>query len=62
MAKPVSKIDFGFEMRKLSKNDVRQLIYEEVLEYHPSIKQDYYSNNNTSSSSFVFPRFVCPAA
>mmetsp|Transcript_711 Transcript_711/g.1479 ORF Transcript_711/g.1479 Transcript_711/m.1479 type:complete len:572 (-) Transcript_711:660-2375(-) len=56
-AEPISKLEFNFEQRKLSKEDVRHLIYEEILEYHPKIKQDYFKSG-TNTSNFIFPSAV----
>ncbi|KAJ4974530.1 hypothetical protein NE237_007704 [Protea cynaroides] len=38
---PISKLEFEFEKRKLTKDDVRELIYREILEYHPQMLQEY---------------------
>ncbi|KAH7658634.1 Mitogen-activated protein kinase protein [Dioscorea alata] len=38
---PISKLEFEFERRKLTKDDVRELIYREILEYHPQMLQEY---------------------
>uniref|UniRef100_A0A7S0WPX3 Protein kinase domain-containing protein n=1 Tax=Pyramimonas obovata TaxID=1411642 RepID=A0A7S0WPX3_9CHLO len=54
--KPISKLDFGFENTKLSKQDVRQLIYQEILEYHPSAKEDYHSKNG--GPNFLYPSAI----
>jgi len=40
-AQPVSKLAFEFERRKLTADEVRDLIYREVLEYHPAVLADY---------------------
>ncbi|KAK1301548.1 Mitogen-activated protein kinase 15 [Acorus calamus] len=37
----ISKLEFEFERRKLTKDDVRELIYREILEYHPQMLQEY---------------------
>ncbi|KAI4369036.1 hypothetical protein MLD38_017529 [Melastoma candidum] len=39
--KPISKMEFEFERRKLTKDDVRELIYREILEYHPQMLQEH---------------------
>lgn len=36
-AQPVSKLAFEFERRKLVVEEVRELIYREILEYHPQV-------------------------
>ncbi|GFR45427.1 hypothetical protein Agub_g6806 [Astrephomene gubernaculifera] len=38
---PLSKLAFEFDRRKLSLEDVRHLIYREILEYHPGLLRDY---------------------
>lgn len=38
-AQPISKLAFEFDRRKLTMDDVRELIYREVLEYHPRALQ-----------------------
>ncbi|PKD78469.1 hypothetical protein CWS33_30125, partial [Escherichia coli] len=35
--KPISKLEFEFDKRKLTRDDVRELIYREILEYHPEM-------------------------
>ncbi|XP_051145519.1 mitogen-activated protein kinase 12-like [Andrographis paniculata] len=39
--KPISKFEFEFERRNLTKDDVRELIYREILEYHPDMLQEH---------------------
>mmetsp|Transcript_7061 Transcript_7061/g.12209 ORF Transcript_7061/g.12209 Transcript_7061/m.12209 type:complete len:538 (+) Transcript_7061:351-1964(+) len=56
-ATPVSKLAFDFECRKLTKEDVRHLIYLEILEYHPSAKEDYL-DNTANAPNFVYPSAV----
>ncbi|CAH8375894.1 unnamed protein product [Eruca vesicaria subsp. sativa] len=34
---PIPKLEFEFERRKIMKEDVRELIYKEILEYHPQM-------------------------
>ncbi|CAN6906189.1 unnamed protein product, partial [Brassica oleracea] len=38
---PISKLEFDFERKKLNKDDVRELIYREILEYHPQMLEEY---------------------
>jgi serine/threonine protein kinase len=38
VAQPISKTSFEFDRRKLEMNDVRELIYREILEYHPQVR------------------------
>ena len=55
LAEPVSKLDFEFENRNLSAQDARDLIYEEILEYHPRVKEDHLKNRK---SSFANPSAI----
>ncbi|XP_027096925.1 mitogen-activated protein kinase 9 [Coffea arabica] len=50
---PISKFEFAFERRKLSKDDVRELIYREILEYHPQMLQEYLLG--VDHTSFMYP-------
>ncbi|GMH27432.1 hypothetical protein Nepgr_029275 [Nepenthes gracilis] len=50
---PISKLMFEFERRKLTKDGVRELIYREILEYHPQMLQEYLRGNN--HTSFIYP-------
>ncbi|KAG6655926.1 mitogen-activated protein kinase 9 isoform X2 [Carya illinoinensis] len=50
---PISKLEFEFERRKLIKDDVRELIYREILEYHPQMLQEYLQG--ADQSSFMYP-------
>ncbi|KAI3496462.1 hypothetical protein L1887_38826 [Cichorium endivia] len=40
-AQPISNLEFEFERRKITKEDVRDLIYREILEYHPNMLKEY---------------------
>ena len=53
---PISKLEFEFERRKLNKDDVRELIYREILEYHPQMLQEYLSGGD--QTSFMYPSGV----
>ena len=47
--------DSGGSVRlQLSKQDVRALIYQEILEYHPSAKEDF--QNKGAAPNFMYPR------
>lgn len=52
-ARPISKFEFDFERRKLTKDDVRELIYREILEYHPQMLREYLSGSDLTS--FMYP-------
>ncbi|XP_009799688.1 mitogen-activated protein kinase 9 isoform X2 [Nicotiana tabacum] len=54
---PISKLEFEFEKRKLAKEDVRELIYREILEYHPQMLQEYLSGGD-QTSGFMYPSGV----
>lgn len=53
---PISKLEFEFERRKLAKDDVRELIYREILEYHPQMLQEYLQGSD--QTSFMYPSGV----
>ncbi|CAL9151653.1 unnamed protein product [Musa hybrid cultivar] len=53
---PISKLEFEFERRKLTKDDVRELIYREILEYHPQMLQEYLRGGD--QASFMYPSGV----
>ncbi|KAL0541252.1 hypothetical protein IC582_021294 [Cucumis melo] len=50
---PISRSEFEFERRKLTKDDVRELLYREILEYHPQIREDYL--NGTETTKLLYP-------
>ncbi|KAI3735813.1 hypothetical protein L6452_15330 [Arctium lappa] len=54
--RPISKLEFEFERRKLAKDDVRELIYREILEYHPQMLQEYLRGGE--QTSFMYPSGV----
>lgn len=56
-AQPISKVAFEFERRKLSTDEVRDLIYREILEYHPQMLADYLAGG-TRQPNFVYPSAV----
>lgn len=53
---PISKLEFEFERRKLTKDDVRELIYREILEYHPQMLQEYLRGKD--QTGFMYPSGV----
>ncbi|EFN52683.1 hypothetical protein CHLNCDRAFT_138663 [Chlorella variabilis] len=60
-AQPISKLAFEFERRKLVVEEVRlvlvrDLIYREILEYHPQMLADYLAGGHRQ------PNFVYPSA
>ncbi|XP_020583645.1 mitogen-activated protein kinase 9-like [Phalaenopsis equestris] len=52
----ISKLEFDFERRKLNKDDVRELIYREILEYHPKMLEEYF--HGSEQISFMYPSGV----
>ncbi|XP_057770496.1 mitogen-activated protein kinase 9-like isoform X1 [Salvia miltiorrhiza] len=54
---PISKLEFEFERRKLTKDDVRELIYREILEYHPHMLEEYLRGGE-QTSGFMYPSGV----
>ncbi|XP_038707821.1 mitogen-activated protein kinase 17-like [Tripterygium wilfordii] len=53
---PFSKLEFDFERTMLTREDVRELIYREILEYHPQMLQEYLQG--THQISFMYPSGV----
>ncbi|AEE29679.1 Protein kinase superfamily protein [Arabidopsis thaliana] len=53
---PISKLEFDFERKKLVKDDVRELIYREILEYHPQMLEEYLRGGD--QLSFMYPSGV----
>eukprot|EP00252_Welwitschia_mirabilis_P008684 TRINITY_DN2074_c0_g2_i3.p1 TRINITY_DN2074_c0_g2~~TRINITY_DN2074_c0_g2_i3.p1 ORF type:complete len:566 (-),score=109.09 TRINITY_DN2074_c0_g2_i3:390-2087(-) len=55
-AQPISKMEFEFERRRVTKEDVRELIYREILEYHPQMLKEHL--NGTDRTNFMYPSAV----
>uniref|UniRef100_A0A8R7TX13 mitogen-activated protein kinase n=2 Tax=Triticum urartu TaxID=4572 RepID=A0A8R7TX13_TRIUA len=55
-AQPISKLEFEFERRKLAREDLRELIYREILEYHPQMLHDYLRGGD--QANFLYPSGV----
>ena len=55
-AQAVTKLEFEFERRRVTKDDIRELIYREILEYHPKMLREFLEG--TESSGFMYPRCV----
>ncbi|XP_008784413.2 mitogen-activated protein kinase 10-like isoform X2 [Phoenix dactylifera] len=53
---PISKMEFEFERRRVTKEDIRDLIFREILEYHPQLLKDYM--NGTEQTNFLSPSSV----
>lgn len=54
-AQPVTKMEFEFERRRVTKEDVRELIYREILEYHPKMLKEFL--DGSEPTSFMYPRY-----
>ncbi|XP_042476377.1 mitogen-activated protein kinase 15-like isoform X2 [Macadamia integrifolia] len=55
-AQPVTKMEFEFERRRITKDDVRELVYREILEYHPKMLKEFLEG--TDSTGFMYPSAV----
>ncbi|KAK4398199.1 Mitogen-activated protein kinase [Sesamum angolense] len=53
---PISKMEFEFERRRVTKEDIRELIFREILEYHPQLLKDYI--NGTERTNFLYPSAI----
>ncbi|CAA0816358.1 Mitogen-activated protein kinase 19 [Striga hermonthica] len=53
---PISKLEFEFERRRVTKEDIRELIFREILEDHPQLLKDYMARN--SGTSFLYPSAI----
>ncbi|RZC67490.1 hypothetical protein C5167_011178 [Papaver somniferum] len=52
----ISKLEFEFERRRVSKEDIRELIFREILEYHPQLLKDY--TTGSERANFLYPSAV----
>lgn len=52
----ISKLEFEFERRRVTKEDIRELIFREILEYHPQLLKDYMAGSETTN--FVYPSAI----
>ncbi|CAN4113490.1 unnamed protein product [Withania somnifera] len=55
-AQPVTKMEFEFERRRITKEDVRELIYREILEYHPKMLKEFLEGQEPTG--FMYPSAV----
>ncbi|XP_028106843.1 mitogen-activated protein kinase 19-like [Camellia sinensis] len=53
---PISKLEFEFERRRVTKEDIRELIFREILEYHPQLLKDYLAGNE--GPNFLYPSAI----
>jgi len=54
-AEPIDKLEYEFDRRKLTAPEVRELIYREILHYHPNTEKDYLDGGGTN---FMYPSAV----
>ncbi|XVF28265.1 hypothetical protein REPUB_Repub15cG0014900 [Reevesia pubescens] len=55
-AQQVTKMEFEFEIHKITKEDVRELIYREILDYHPKMLKEYLEGSEPTG--FMYPSAV----
>ncbi|KAF8392487.1 hypothetical protein HHK36_022829 [Tetracentron sinense] len=55
-AQPVTKMEFEFERRRIMKEDVRELIYREILEFHPKMLKEFL--DGAEPTGFMYPSAV----
>ncbi|KAG8373024.1 hypothetical protein BUALT_Bualt12G0127900 [Buddleja alternifolia] len=55
-AQPVTKMEFEFERRRITKDDVRELIYRETLHYHPKMLKEFLEG--AEPTNFMYPSAV----
>lgn len=48
---PITHLEFEFEKKRVTKGEIRELIFHEILEYHPQL------NDGTERTNFLYPRF-----
>jgi hypothetical protein len=53
-AQPITKLEFEFERRRITKDDIRELIYREILEYHPNMLREFLEG--AEPTGFMYPR------
>ncbi|KAJ8556090.1 hypothetical protein K7X08_022848 [Anisodus acutangulus] len=51
--RPISNLEFEFERRRVIKEDIKELIFREILEYHPQLQKDYIAGND--GTHFLYP-------
>ncbi|KAA8526728.1 hypothetical protein F0562_009043 [Nyssa sinensis] len=51
-----SKLEFEFERRRVTKDDVRELIFREILEYYPQLLKDYMAGSE--GTNFLYPSAI----
>ncbi|GLU04009.1 hypothetical protein SLE2022_211760 [Rubroshorea leprosula] len=53
---PITKMEFEFERRRVTKEDIKELIFREILEYHPQLLKDHM--NGTERTNFLYPSAI----
>ncbi|WOL17032.1 mitogen-activated protein kinase [Canna indica] len=53
---PITKMEFEFERQRVTKEDIRELIFREILEYHPQLLKNYISG--TEKTTFMYPSAI----
>ncbi|KAG0458113.1 hypothetical protein HPP92_023270 [Vanilla planifolia] len=53
---PITKMEFEFERRRVTKEDIKELIFQEILEYHPQLLKEYI--NGAERTNFLYPSAV----
>ena len=56
IAEPLSKLEYGFDQKTLRESEIRDLMFREILEYHPDAKAQFLSTNQ--SRVYHFPSQV----
>ncbi|KAH9294546.1 hypothetical protein KI387_040248, partial [Taxus chinensis] len=56
LAQAITKMEFEFERRRVTKEDMRELIYREILEYHPQMLKEFLEG--ADSTNFMYPSAV----
>ncbi|XP_004491343.1 mitogen-activated protein kinase 20 isoform X3 [Cicer arietinum] len=49
---PITHLEFEFEKKRVTKGEIRELIFHEILEYHPQL------NDGTERTNFLYPSAV----
>ena len=57
LARPLSKLDYGFDQKTLRESEIRELMFREILEYHVDAKERYLSANK-NAQVYHFPSQV----
>uniref|UniRef100_A0A6U0CUJ7 mitogen-activated protein kinase n=2 Tax=Ostreococcus mediterraneus TaxID=1486918 RepID=A0A6U0CUJ7_9CHLO len=58
--RPLSKEMFEWDSRKLTREEVRELLYEEILHYHPDVKREW--DKGEKQGHFEYPSGIAAMA